>query len=371
MKVVHIAEWEQSTGGAFNVLINLISNFSEMETLIEIHVISFSDRNETLFKNGYTIHLIKYVDFPTARYWYLPKLLKQKIIEIDPDIIHLHFTYPPYSFVSKLSIPTVITTHGLSSINVKGSRSKRNYLNFRFILDPYFEKKALSDADRIITVSEYMKNRVDKILGMNSKTVYIPNGVDCNKYNYIENSYKRNHFSIFYLGRLLKIKGLDILIKALPIVKKSIPDIHLYVAGNGSQCEKIRVLVRELGLERNVTFLGFIYSEREKIDTLKSMDIFAIPSRFESSSIVLIEALAAGIPVVATNVGGMPEILDYGKYGILVEPDNPVRLAEGIIKLLDNPELRRKLSEDGKERVKDYSWDKITKKTIEVYHSII
>lgn len=369
MKIVFVAEWGPLTGGGFAVVSNLINTMLKLNTSLDIHVVSFGEKNETVHKDGYTIHLIEYIDFPTARYWYLPRLLKNKILEINPDLIHLHFTYPPYSFIAQLSIPVVITVHGLSAIRVKGSYAKRNYLNMRFIIDPYFEKKALQSANKIIAVSMWMKDNVDNIIGVNPKTVYIPNGIDVEEYSNIEPVKDMHHPSIFFVGRLIKIKGVDILIKALQIIKTSIPDIHLYIAGEGPLRERLESLAVKLNVDKNITFLGFVSDK--KIQMLASTDVFVMPSRFESFGIVALEALAAGAPVVAANVGGIPDILDNGRYGILVEPENPEDLAQKIIMLIENPDLRKKLSEMGKQRAKEYSWDHIAKRTLEIYHSVI
>ncbi|KKG11799.1 glycosyl transferase family 1 [Methanosarcina mazei] len=369
MKIVHVAEWSAKSGGGFTAASNLVNSLLKINPKMDIHIVSFGDKNAVMTENGYTLHFIKLKLFPTSQYWYLPKILNAKILEISPDLVHLHFTYPPYSFITQLTIPVVITVHGLNSMRVKGSYPKSDYLNFRFILYPYFEKKALQRASRIINVSQWTKEKSDSVIGVNSKTVYIPNGIVYEKYSNIKPR-DLNHPSIFFAGRLVKLKNVDILIKALSIIKETNPDAHLYIAGSGPQYQKLGSLSVEFNVDKNITFLNFI-SEDEMLKMYASVDIFALPSKFENCPMVLLEALAVGTPVVASNVGGIPQILDNGKYGLLAESGNVEDFAQKIITLIKNKSLRNELSEKGKQRVKEYSWDDIASKTIELYSSIL
>lgn len=369
MKIVHVAEWNAESGGGFTAASNLVKSLLKINKELEIHIVSFSDKNAVVTENGYTLHLIKLELFPTSQYWHLPKILNAKILEINPDLIHSHFTYPPYSFITQLKIPVIITVHGLNSVRVKGSYPKSDYLNLRFILYPYFEKKALQRAAKIINVSHWTKEKSDSIIGENSKTVYIPNGLVYEKYHNIK-SKDINHPSLFFAGRLVRLKNVDILIKALSIVKETNPDVHLYIAGSGPQDQKLRYLSIKLNLNNNITFLNFI-SEDEMLKMYASADIFVLPSKFENCPMVLLEALAVGTPIVASNVGGIPQILDNGKYGILTKPGDIEDLAQKIIALIKNNSLRNELRENGKQRVKEYSWDDIASKTIELYSSIL
>lgn len=371
MKIVFVCEWNLLTGGGFNVVQNLVETMPKLDSSLEFHIVSFGEKNETVHNDDFTVHYIRNSNYPLSQYWYLPKRLKEKIFEINPDLVHLHFTYPPYSFVTRLSVPVVITTHGLVSIREKGFSfsTVRNFVTMKFILNPYFEKKALQNANKIVVVSKIMNETVDHIIGYDPKTVYIPNGIDYEKFN-MESITENNQLSILFIGRLIKVKGVDILIRALPIIKKTIPNIHLFIAGDGSQCKKLKHLTMKLGVAENTTFLGFI-SGNDKLEMFRSANIFVIPSRFESFGITALEALAAGVPIIASNVGGIPDILDNNKYGMLVESDNSEALAQCIVKLANDLELRNKMIEAGKRRAKDFSWNDVAKETIRLYYSLV
>ncbi|WP_048048280.1 glycosyltransferase family 4 protein [Methanosarcina mazei] len=366
MKIVYVVEWDSLAGGGFTAVSNLIETILKLKFPIEIHIVSFGKVSKTVSQNGYTLHLVQNICFPSSKYWYSYKLIKDKILEIDPDLIHLHFTYPPYSYISTLPIPVIITAHSLSFIKTKGIHSKRSYVNLSFLIDPYFEKIALKNADCVIAVSDWVKQNIDNIIGCNTKTVYIPNGINYEKYEPLPQKQNIKNPSILTVGRLVKLKGMDLLIKALPNIKELIPNIHLYIAGEGVQCEKLKSLAVRLNVQENITFLGFV-SEDKIIKMLSSVDIFVTSSRSETFGIVVLEALAAGTPVIASNVGGIPQLLNNGEYGLLVEPENPEDLSSAVIKLIKDPVLMGELSKKGRLRAQEYSWNEITKKTIELY----
>jgi len=197
----------------------------------------------------------------------------------------------------------------------------------------------------------------------------ITNGIDFEEINNKKpfNSIAKN--SILYIGVLEYIKGVDILLRSISVIKEKIPNIILYIAGSGQQEKQLKELVEELKIERNVKFLGYI--SEEKYSYFKSVDIVAIPSRSENLPFVLLEAMACGTPVVASNVGGIPSILIEGRTGLLFEKENINDLAEKIIFLMQNKELRKEIRRVGIEKSKEFAWDKITDKTVEVYEKIL
>lgn len=376
MRIVHVAEWNELTGGAYTVVNNLVHCSLKINPDLDIHIVSYSKANNTIFMDGYTIHLVKSKFFITSKYWYSHRVLKKKILELKPDIVHLHFTYPPYSLLTNLTFPVVTTTHGLSSVSMKqkGSYALKHYLKLNFLLEPYFEKKALNKSKSIIAVSNWIKNEVESIIGPANKIIYIPNGINLSKssvkINVSDRASSIVHPSIFYVGRLIKFKGVDILIDALYEVKKQIPEIHLYIAGAGCQLKRLERKSEILDLTENITFLGYL-SEAEKEYFFSESDIFVIPSRYETFGIVVLEALARGTPVIASNVGGIPDILGYGEYGILFNPEDVQDLTKSIVSLLSNSKLQKELSEKGIRRVQEYLWDDIAKETLDLYSSLV
>jgi glycosyltransferase involved in cell wall biosynthesis len=144
----------------------------------------------------------------------------------------------------------------------------------------------------------------------------------------------------------------------------------LYIAGSGPEENKLKELVKELNIEENVNFLGYI-SGIKKYSYYKSADVCVFPSIYEAFGIVLLEAMACGKPVVASNVGGIPFVVEEGKTGLLFESGNVEDLADKIVTILKDEELREKMGEAGRERAKEFTWDKIAERTVEVYKEIL
>jgi phosphatidylinositol alpha-mannosyltransferase len=123
-------------------------------------------------------------------------------------------------------------------------------------------------------------------------------------------------------------------------------------------------------VEEEVQFIDYVDNSMRKAMLYKSSDLFVLPSNQESFGIVILEAMASGLPVVASAVGGITNLVKDGQTGLLVPPYNSDILAKAIIKLLGNPELIQKLSEEGKKQVQNYSWSEIADKTEEIYQEV-
>jgi len=339
MKVVILSDYSIDTpyGGLQTHVYHLSRSISKES--VETHVITFSDKNEDFKMNNLNIHLIKR-SLKIPRLFTIPfdtKNVINKIKEINPDIVHVHGTHYPYSYISG-AIPekysVLLTVHGIMAIEYKFNE-RFNYLGGFF--NYLFEKYAFSRVKNIIACSQIMKENISKL--SKAEIYVIPNGIDlshiCGEIKLLK-SIKSP--SIFYIGLLENIKGVDILIKAMKIIKKEIPDIHLYIAGEGSQKGNLIKLVKKLDLDKNIDFLGYISGEK-KYSYFKAVDLCVVPSRYESFGIVILEAMACGKPVVASNVGNIPSLLT-DDIGFKFESDNEKDLAEKIIKLLKNQDLR-------------------------------
>ena len=228
----------------------------------------------------------------------------------------------------------------------------------------------MKEADCVLSNSDYLLCQAKKIcpeIAVKSRT--IANGIDLKRFE-ITDEYVNNSKYILSIGNFSFNKGFDVLIKAFNMVHCKYQDLKLLIIGEGSgktECEKI---ASEFGISDSVKFLG--RKEFLKIPMfLSGCEIFVLPSRKEAFGMVLLEAMAVGKPIVATSVGGVPEVVKERENAILVEPDSPGNLAEGIIKLIDNPDLIKQFGNKSKEIVKDFTWDKIVDKYIDVYKSLI
>jgi glycosyltransferase involved in cell wall biosynthesis len=213
--------------------------------------------------------------------------------------------------------------------------------------------------DKLVALSDEDKNEQAALrLAPLNKFCVIMNGIDVNSFEKPDKKIScgidiKASKIIGSVGRLSKEKGHDILIKAMPGIIKEAPDTALMIVGDGQEMRELTELAKELDVEGKVLFAGNTGDVRPY---LWNMDIFVLPSRYESQGIAAMEAMAAGLPVVASKVGGIPGILDDGKEGIFAEPENPDSFSSSILKLLENDALRKEFAKNTKSRAKrDFS----------------
>jgi len=177
-------------------------------------------------------------------------------------------------------------------------------------------------------------------------------------------------YDVLFVGRLTKAKGINILLKAIKILKEKYQkEIKAAIVGKGYLEEELKGLVMELGIEKEVEFLG-VRRDVEKL--MKSTKLFVLPSRWEGLPLTILEAMSSGAGIIATKVGGIPEVIEHEKEGILISPEDPTALARAITELLKDRELRVKLGINAYKKVKEkYSIEVYTKNILEFYKSLI
>lgn len=178
---------------------------------------------------------------------------------------------------------------------------------------------------------------------------------------------------IGYVGRLHAQKGVDVLLRAFAMLCAG-PDSgtagHLVVIGDGPERPALRKLAVRLGIAGRIRFLGFVPHEQIPA-LLREMDALVLPSRYEELGSVLLEAMYCRVPVVASQVGGVPHLVEHGRTGLLVPPGSPARLADTLRRLLRNPALAADLAERAHRQAQDYTWDKLVHRVLEVYDSLL
>jgi len=156
----------------------------------------------------------------------------------------------------------------------------------------------------------------------------------------------------------------------MKIINQRNPHVKLMLVGTGKDRAKLKKLVNELELEKHVEFVGKVLNE-EIPEYMTASDIFVLPSLSESFSITNLEAMASGLPVVVSKVGGLPEIINDGVNGFLVEPGNAKQISEKVLLLLGDHELRETISNNNKENIKKYSWETVVDRLEKVYQSYL
>lgn len=370
MKVSILGKWPDNLDGGVAVhTVNLIESMSKLEE-IDLHFVSFGDKSKTIKMNNTKIVLLKsrwiYYVFPI-----LPILkLKSEIKKINPDILQLQGThispYLIYTLFSFSEFKKIINVYGLMFMEL--SFNEGNLFNkLHYYASIYIENYVLSHFSNIIVESDYIKRIIDK--KTSSRIHVVPDGIETEKIEITSNTDANigveKELDIFLISRLVELKGIDILVESVSILKNKFPEIKVGIAGTGPCLNQLKKLTKELKLENNIFFLGFI-SEEEKYRYYKSSKIVVVPSRWDCSPISIFEGLGAGKPVVASN-NTNSEILEDYINGLIFESENIQDLAVKIEFLLENHQLREKMGEDAFKKAKQYSWNNIAKKYLEVY----
>jgi glycosyltransferase involved in cell wall biosynthesis len=241
------------------------------------------------------------------------------------------------------------------------------------------EKLASRITDRIVALTNReKKDHLNLGIANENKFVVIPSGVDLKKFKEIPYNKKQNFkkelgipenaLIIGSAGRLEPVKGPEFLIEAAALIIPEYPDTFFVFAGDGGLKRDLEKKALEIGIEKNIVFLGW----RDGISEIISVyDIFVLPSLNEGMGRVLVEAMALGKPIVASNAGGIPDLVTHGKNGFLVPPKDPRELAHYIQILIEDEEKRAKMGEAGKEMAENFSKEKMVERIAELYKKLM
>lgn len=287
----------------------------------------------------------------------LTKLLKER----KYDIIHVHlFPADVFAAIASLFLPRNIKW----IFSEHGAHNRRRTLKIFKILDNF----TYSRYSKIVCVSKQVELVLLNWIPSNKgKTKVIPNAVPIPKFL---NPCSVKTYDILFVGRLTKQKSVEILLKAINILKnKYSKNLKIAIVGDGELKENLNNLTVELGVNREVKFLGV---RKDVKELMVSSKIFVLPSQWEGFGLVIIEAMSNMLPVIATNVGGIPELIEDGKDGILIPPENPKALARAVNSLLENKELREKLSKTAYKKVREkYSINAYSARMLGFYKSLV
>jgi glycosyltransferase involved in cell wall biosynthesis len=215
--------------------------------------------------------------------------------------------------------------------------------------------RQLRAADRIVAVSPELAEEVRCLPGIGSPDVrVVPNGIDYEFWSLAARTVSRQHRTIIHVGRLRpELKGQDLLLRALVDISDRMPGTRLVLVGDGPAEDDLRASAAELGLTDLVTFAGSV-EPRALRDLLAGADILAMPSRSEGLPMALLEAMAAGLPVVVTDVGNMAEVVADGA-GHIIPPDDADALRSALLSVLSDPSLAEDMGTRARQRARDYS----------------
>jgi len=375
MKIIYIHHhYWPVIGGLENVVKALAEGMAKLGH--EVHVITSThgaeDRPREEVVNGVHVHRVRSIGlgYPDLTYplEYPIDLLK------NADVVHGHsqnslFTVKMIEKAKELGVKTVMHFMAVDALNDHPNALVR-------LLGPLYGRWAVLRAIRSSDVRLVKSLRDKEILksryGIN--IIYVPDGVNewllnmPNKAEEFKARYSINEPFVVYIGRLHRLKGIDVLIRAISIATKEEPTLTAVIVGPGDQ-RPYRELVSRLGVGRNVVFTGFV-SEEVKISALDASAALVLPSisnYVEAFSLAITEAWARGKPVVASAVGEIPYRVKHMVNGLLVPPRNPKALADAILQLIRDRKLGERLGAKGRESVT--TWGKVINELLKFYAS--
>jgi len=244
----------------------------------------------------------------------------------------------------------------------------REYLGIKGLLGMMVERGAFKLPDRIIPVSERVREDLAAMGVRADKMEVVPNGVDQQKIDSVE--VKEQVYDVIYVGRLSSHKRVDLLINAVSLVREDMPKIRCGIVGDGPELAELTRLAEGLKVKENVDFLGFLDSEEELIAKMKSSKIFVLPSTREGFGISLLEANACGLPAVVVNArkSAAASLIKEGVNGLICDL-SAQSMASKIEDILKN-NFYKKMSGSSKEFAKGYDWGEIASRAEEVYEKL-
>lgn len=269
-----------------------------------------------------------------------------------------------------LKIPLVMTIHATEHGRNHGIHNNlQRYINDLEWLSCY-------EAWRVIVCSQYMNREIQYLFQVpKDKIDILHNGVTVKSLTDVSETFRQNYAHpnekiVFFVGRLVQEKGLGVLLRAIPEVLGQYPETKFVIAGKGPQEGELKYLAKQLGIADSCYFTGFV-DDQTRDNLYRVSDLAVFPSMYEPFGIVALEAMAAKVPVLVTDVGGLSEIVDNLVDGIKVIPGSAHELAKGILRVIKNPKFAQKIQQAGYEKARDlFDWSDIAQKTIQVYTKI-
>ncbi|MGD0423870.1 MAG: glycosyltransferase family 4 protein [Candidatus Bathyarchaeia archaeon] len=355
----------------------------DLELGDNVHVHYISNASDTVTYNA---------EFQYACLRHVPRILKNEQIEL----IQSHMSHMPDLLLRlRERVPTVVTLHNTIRVQRYAitmshqpfdalEKSERKVLTLYPLLS-VLEKLYLYDTRLCIAPSMWMKREAIRLSSISEERAdsisVIPNSIDVKECKKIAERGKERFFLperyenrriILYCGRLLANKGLGVLVDAIPRILRSIDDDFLFVFAGPGDPHVYSARLRSLGVPADRFLFAGPLSRKKCLELMGCTETLILPSFLENCPYVVLEAMACGVPVVASNVGGIPEIIKDDNYGLTFTSGSSIELSRKVIELLQDKSLRRKLSQNSLQLVADrFSWASNLKMQMHAYESLL
>lgn len=367
MKILHVCpNFYPVHGGIENFVFNLSKNLVKDGygvTVVTSNKVPGSKRQlpSEKIKDGIKIRRFGFKKF--SRYNTSVAALKY-ILNENFDILHIHGigffsdAIPLIKFLGKGKV--VLSTHGGIFHTKKMKMIKNIYFNTMGRIAGRF-------SDKIIAVSEHDKKFMESVVDK-KKIVVVKNGINWKKVGKIKRD--GNGKTLVYFGRLASNKRVDKLLYLVKNLKISIPDVRLFVVGaDWGVKRELADLVKDLAINKNVIFVGEL-DDKKLYKILSKSDIFLLASEYEGFGISVIEAMAAGLPVVVNNIETLRELVQNGKNGYIVDFNDVHQASRVTLRLLKSRQVREKIGKSARSYSKRFDWNIVAKNVEKIYEQL-
>ena len=342
----------------------------------EIHFITYSKpvRMEWFTKNMY-YHEVSVSDYPLFEYAPYELLLSSKLVDVainqKLDILHVHYAIPHASAAfsaqqilktRNIDLPFITTLHGTDITLLGKDKSFQPVIEF-----------AINQSDSVTAVSESLKEDTYQFFDIKKDIEVIPNFIDPSLYHFAEDIELRAQFAekdeviITHISNFRKVKRVDDVIRIFEGVQQQL-SAKLLMVGDGPELHQVKNLARELGISDKVFFLG----KSKRIEQITSIsDVFLLPSETESFGLVALEAMASGVAVVSSNVGGLPEVNKDGVTGFLNEVGDIEGMIASVLTILNDKDTLARFKTNALEHSQKFELNKIVPEYENLYLSLV
>lgn len=346
---VHLGGTEVTT---YNIATELVKDGHE------VYVLTSSDPGfaDSYIEKGFNVCRFarSFRFFGTLYFWIKIMFIIKKI---NPDIIHaqsIDMALPAFIIKKILMIPYIVYS--------------RCSIYLLPVITLKLVKNPLKNADMVLSLTEDMKEELSLYYNLDNIKV-VPNGINLEIFSDILPKSKSTNVILCVAG-LRPEKGLNYLIKAMEFILNTKPNSKLFLVGGGIEEKFLLELVKKMELEENIIFVGKVPQE-QICKYYSSADVFVLPSLYEGFPVSLLEAMATGTPIVATDVCGVSEFVRNGRNGYLVRPKDPKEIAERVLLILENSKLRETISKNNLNDSNNYDQSKLINKLEKLYNKVL
>ena len=342
----------------------------------EIHFITYSEpvRLGELRKNIF-YHEVRTSDYPLFKFTPYEQVLTSKLVDVVKfeklDLLHVHYAIPHASAAymaqqilkdQGVEIPFITTLHGTDITLVGKDPSFEPVINF-----------SINKSNRVTAVSENLKNETFKLFDIKNKIEVIPNFICLKEYKLDNNEYYKKRFApnnekiICHVSNFRKVKRIEDVLIMFEGISKEI-DVKLILVGDGPERGRLEQIARNSKHMKNIFFLGSLKSTKE---VLNISDLFVLPSSKESFGLSALEAMACEVPVIASDTGGIPEVIIHGESGMLNSVGDTYQMTKNALKLLSNDSLLEKFKANAYKQAMKFDIEVILPKYEKLYEKCV